>query len=355
MTTTTRYAANELTSFALTLLRSAGMDNAAAEVVADTLVEGDLLGHDTHGLALLAQYVKELENGTMLRSGEPAVINDRGASLLWDGKRLPGPWLVQQGIDALIPRAREFGNASLVIRRSHHIACLASYLLRATDAGFMLLLACSDPAAASVAPHGGKRAVFTPNPIAIGVPTSTTPFLVDISASIKTNGMSARLHKAGKLYDEECMLDADGNPSRDPGVLATTPPGTILPLGGLSNGHKGFGLALLIEALTAGLAGFGRADEPEGWGATVFLSLYDPAAFGGSAGFLRQTDWLAEACRSNPPREGFAEVRMPGDRGLALRREQLEEGIALHPAIAPMLMECAKRHGMQFPGPVEIS
>lgn len=353
MSTTARYPAAELNAFALALLRAAGMEEAIAEAVARTLVEGDLLGHDTHGLALLAPYVKELENRKMLGSGRPETLNDRGASLLWDGKRLPGPWLVLEGIHALIPRAGEFGNATLVIRHSHHIACLASYLLEATEAGFMLLLACSDPAGASVAPHGGKRAVFTPNPIAIGVPTSTTPFLIDISASIKTNGMSARLHKAGKQYDEECMLDADGRPSRDPGVLATTPPGTILPLGGLSNGHKGFGLALLIEALTAGLAGFGRADTPEGWGATVFLSLYDPAAFGGMADFVRQTDWIAEACRSNPPRDGFSEVRMPGDRGLALRREQLEKGVALHPAIAPQLVECGQRHGVRFPRAVE--
>lgn len=348
-----RYRADELDSFASALLQAAGMDAEPARVVAQTLVEGDLLGHDTHGLALLAAYVTELENGRMLRSGAPEVLSDRGAALLWDGRRLPGPWLVHRGIDALMPRAREYGNATLVIRRSHHIACLASYLLRATEAGFMLLLASSDPAVASVAPHGGTRAVFTPNPIAVGVPTSTTPFLVDVSASIKTNGMSARMHKAGKLYDEDCMLDAQGRPSRDPGVLSAEPPGTILPIGGLSGGHKGFGLALLIEALTGALAGHGRADPPEGWGATVFLSLYDPAAFGGTEGFVRQTDWIAEACRSNPPREGFSSVRMPGDRGLALRREQTAKGIALHPGIPPQLEKCARAYAIEFPRPMD--
>lgn len=346
-----RYSVDELSAFALALLQAAGMDEAPARAVAQTLVEGDLLGHDTHGLALLAPYVRELENGGMRRSGKPDVVSDRGASLLWDGRRLPGPWLVLEGIQALMPRARTYGSATLVIRRSHHIACLAAYLMRATEAGFMLLLASSDPAVASVAPHGGTRAVFTPDPIAVGVPTSTTPFLVDISASIKTNGMSARMHKDGRLYDEECMLDAEGRPSRDPGVLHAEPPGTILPLGGISGGHKGFGLALLVEALTGGLAGHGRADPAEGWGATVFLSLYDPDAFGGAAGFARQTDWIADACRSNPPREGFAGVRMPGDRGLALRREQREKGVALHPAIAPQLSECGRRYAIEFPRP----
>jgi LDH2 family malate/lactate/ureidoglycolate dehydrogenase len=347
------YCADALTGFALELLQAAGLDLPLADAVAQTLVAGDLLGHDTHGLALLAPYVGEIEGGRMTRSGTPDVLSDRGASLLWDGRRLPGPWLVLSGIDALAARAREYGSATLVIRNSHHIACLASYLLRATEAGFVLLLASSDPAVQSVAPHGGTRAVFTPNPIAAGIPSSSTPFLIDISSSITTNGMSARLHKAGRQFDEACMLDADGNPSRDPGVLSMTPPGTIMPLGGLSAGHKGYGLALMVEALTGGLAGHGRADHVSGWGATVFMSLYDPAAFGGQTDFLRQTDWLADTCRNNPPRSGVDAVRMPGDRGLLRKQEQLRDGIALHPTIAPALSACAQRYGLHFPASLQ--
>ncbi len=344
-----RFSARALQQFSSALLQQAGLPRAPAEAVASTLVDGDLLGHDTHGLALLAPYVKEIENGTMTLSGAPQVVSDRPAALVWDGRRLPGPWLVHQGIDALMPRARELGTASLAIHHSHHIACLAAYLLRATEAGFLMLLSSSDPAVQSVAPFGGTKAVFTPNPIAAGIPTSGTPFLVDISASITTNGMSARLHKAGQQFEEAWMLDADGNASRDPAVLASDPPGTILPLGGLSAGHKGFGLAVLIEALTAGLSGFGRADPAAGWGATVFMSLYDPAAFGGEAAFKRQMDYIGEACRSNPPRPGVAQVRMPGDRGMARRAEQLQRGVALYPTIAPALRTVAQQYGLTFP------
>jgi LDH2 family malate/lactate/ureidoglycolate dehydrogenase len=346
-----RIPADSLRRFARRLLCAAGLEDPIAREVADVLVEGDLLGHDTHGLALLAPYVKEIRNHAMATSGGPDVLSDRGASLCWDGRRLPGPWLVCEGLRALEPRAREFGSATLVIRRSHHIACLAAYLLRATERGLVMMLASSDPDAASVAPHGGTKGVFTPNPIAAGIPTSGTPFLIDNSASIVNNGLSARLHKAGQQFEEACLLDADGNPSRDPAVLAQDPPGTILPLGGLTSGHKGFGLALLIEALTGGLAAHGRADPPEGWGATVFMSLYDPAAFGGLDGFTRQTDWLGEACRTNPPRPGVEAVRMPGDRGLARRREQERDGVALHPAIIPVLAECARSYGLDFPPP----
>lgn len=344
-----RFSAGSLRQFATDLLAAAGMADAPAQAVADTLVEGDLLGHDTHGLALLAPYLQEIRKGSMAKSGEPEVLSDRGAALCWDGHRLPGPWLVREGMDALEPRARQFGSATLVIRRSHHIACLAAYLLRATERGLVMLLASSDPAVASVAPYGGTQAVFTPNPIAAGIPATSNPFLIDISSSIVTNGLCARLQKAGQSFDHDCMLDANGHPSRDPGVLSDTPPGTIMPLGGVASGHKGFGLALLIEALTGGLAGHGRADPAEGWGATVFLTLYDPEAFGGSANFTRQTDWLAEACRANPAAPGFDSVRMPGDRGVARKHEQLRDGVALHPSIPPGLRDCAKLYGIEFP------
>src|SRR3546814_430990 len=232
-------------------------------------------------------------------SGTAKTLSDRGAALLWDGRRLPGPWLIRQGIDTLTPRAREFGTATLVIRRSHHIACLAAYLPRVAESGLLITLASSDPAGASVAPYGGTRAVFTPNPIAMGIPTSGTPFVVDISSSIVTNGMCARLQKAGEQFPDECLLDADGHPSRDPNVFATDPPGTIMPLGGTTAGHKGFGMALMVEALTGGLAGHGRTAPSEGWGATVFLSLHDPEAFGGLGPFTQQTDHIGQACRNN--------------------------------------------------------
>ena len=349
MATELRYSSDALLRFATALLEKAGLETGRAATVARTLVDGDLLGHDTHGLALLAPYVKALESGGMAREGEPVVLSDRGAALAWDGMRLPGPWLVHTGIDTLMPRARQYGSATLAIRHSHHIACLAAYLLRAAEAGFMMVLASSDAAVQSVAPHGGTRAVFTPNPLAVGIPTSGTPYLVDISASVTTNGMSARMHKAGHKFEHAWMLDAQGNPSHDPAVLTENPPGTILPLGGLEAGHKGFGLAIAVEALTGGLAGHGRADPPAGWGATVFMTLYDPSAFGGSADFLRQMDWIGDACRSNPPRPGVDAVRMPGDRGMALKAQQEAAGIVLHPTIAPMLRDCAAGYGMVFP------
>jgi len=338
-----RYPADALLGFAFALLARAGLAEDRARAVADVLVEGDLLGHDTHGLALLAPYLAEIERGTMAVRGDIVVLNERPAALLWDGRRLPGPWLTQCAVDVAIARAGTYGTATVVIRRSHHIACLAAYLRRATEQGFVLLLACSDPNTASVAPFGGTQAVFTPDPLAIGFPTAGDPVLVDVSASVTTNGMSARLHKAGQRFGHRWLLDAAGNATDDPAVLFAEPAGTILPIGGLEAGHKGYGLALLNEALTGGLAGFGRADPKEGWGATVFVQALDPEAFGGRDAFIRQAEFIAAQCRASPPRDGVDAVRLPGERALARRREQLAHGVQLHEAILPALEPWAKR------------
>ncbi|MEJ6023331.1 Ldh family oxidoreductase [Ramlibacter sp. PS4R-6] len=349
MAASARYDAAALRTFAATLLQADGLPADKAHDVADVLVEGDLMGHTTHGLQLLAPYLAELEAGTMAREGGPEVVGEAPATVTWDGRRLPGPWLVLCAMDEAKSRARTFGTGTVVIRRSHHIACLAAYLKRATDDGFVMLLACSDPNSASVAPFGGLDAVFTPNPVAAGFPTGGDPVLVDISTSATTNGLTNRLHREGGKLPAPWVIDGHGQPTNDPAALFQEPKGTILPLGGIDSGHKGYGLSLLVEALTGGLAGHGRADPKEGWGATVFVQLIDPRVFGGAEAFTRQMGAVAQRCHASRPARAGETVRLPGERGLALAREQAAKGIVLHASIVPALEPWAKKLGVAFP------
>jgi len=347
-----RYRAADLVEYATRLFTAAGCDGDKPATIAAGLVEADLLGHNTHGLALAAAYLRDLANGAMTPRGEPEVVADRGAAITWDGRRLPGVWLAEKAVDLAADRAGTHGIAAVTIRRSHHIGCLAAFLQRVTDRGLMVIVACSDPAVATVAPFGGRKAVLTPDPIAIGIPTDGDPILIDMSASITTNAMSDRLRREGKRFPGPWALDASGRPTDDPGTLFTDPPGTILPTGGTDHGHKGYGLALMIEALTQGLSGFGRADAPKGWGASVFVQAIDPAAFGGTDEFRRQTGWTAAACRNNPPAPGFDAVRLPGQRGLDSKRRALVEGVSLYPGIMQALAPHAERLGVAPPAPI---
>jgi len=347
-----RYRADALLAFAHALLAGAGLRDDLAHDVASILVDGDLLGHTTHGLALLAPYLAQIENGTMTADGAPTVVSSRPAAQTWDGHRLPGPWLVLRAFEAAATMARTCGTGTVVIRRSHHIGCLAAYLKRMTDRGLVALLDCSDPNVCSVAPFGGITPVFTPNPMAAGIPTSGDPILLDISASYTTNGLTQRLFDRGEKLPHRWLQDAQGNATDDPAVLFREPKGTLLPLGGLDAGHKGYALALLIESLTAGLTGFGRADPPEGWGATVFVQVLDPEAFGGRSALVRQTDHLVAACHAATPRPGVERVRVPGENGMRRYREQMERGIALVAEVVPALAPWARKLGVPLPAAI---
>lgn len=344
-----RYDAAPLRTFAAALLHRAGLAAERASVVADVLLEGDLLGHTTHGLDLLPRYLDELDRGRMETRGDPETLNDRGSALTWDGRRLPGPWLVKAAIDAARARLAASAVVTVAIRRSHHIGCLQAYLKPVTDEGRILILTCSDPSMGGVAPHGGVAPRITPNPIAAGFPTGGDPVLIDISMSTTTNAMTRRTYDAGGRLPGPWLVAPDGQATDDPAVLFGEAPGAVLPLGGLDLGHKGFALALLVEALTSGLAGYGRADGPKEWGASVFLQLIDPEAFGGQAAFRRQADRVAELCRTTPVAPGHAPVRLPGEGALARRARQLRDGVALHGTILPALRPWAERFDVALP------
>ncbi|MEZ5838048.1 MAG: Ldh family oxidoreductase [Geminicoccaceae bacterium] len=344
-----RYDASALRQFAQAIMQAAGFEDDKAAVTARHLVDADMMGHDTHGLNLLVPYVDHAVSGGMELGGDVEVIADRPAAITWDGRNLPGVWVTDRAVDVAIERARTYGQAAIAIRRSHHIACLQTYLPKATDQGMMVLIASSDPHVATVAPYGGRKPLYTPDPVACGIPTDDDPILIDISASITTNGMSGRLAAQGRQMDYVAYLDADGEPTREPSVITADPPGSILPLGGVDYGHKGYGLALMIEAMTQGLSGFGRSAMATGWGASVYVQVMDPAAFAGGDAFNRETGWLARACRDNPPRPGVERVRLPGERALARMRDARENGVQLYPGIMDRLLTRARELDVATP------
>jgi LDH2 family malate/lactate/ureidoglycolate dehydrogenase len=340
----------DLTRFVSELLVATGLQGDKAKSVSRLLVLTDMLGRHTHGVALAPLYADQLEKGLMTRSGEPLCLKDTGATLVWDGQYLPGLWLVETALRLAFERVSAHGVVTFAIRKSHHIACLAALVKLATDRGFVAILATSDPAFGFVAPFGGREPLLTPNPFAIGYPGSRSPVLVDISASITTVSLVRQKAAAGAPLDYPWIMDASGRPTTDAGALEQTDPrGSLLLLGGLEYGHKGFGLALMVEALTQGLAGFGRKDTEKRWGGNVFLQVLDPDAFAGREAFLGQMDHLADLCHANAPRREGVPVRMPGELAETRIAEAEAHGLALPEPILRQLDASAERYGLQPP------
>jgi len=300
-TTSQRYPEAALKQLAASLLIKAGLDADKSTCVTTYLVAADAMGHSTHGLALMPLYLDALASGGMTPSGSHQVLNDRGSCVTWEGNRLPGAWLIHQAIDLAMDRVAQHGVVTVAIGNSHHTGALAVYLPRVTERGFVVQLQCSSPAASGIAPFGGTRALFTPNPVAAAYPTQGDPVVVDISSSITTLNSARQLKARGERFAGAWAMDAQGNPTDDPDVV---------------------------------LSGQGRADSPKGMRLSVLVQVTDPAAFAGLDAFTRQTQWTADACRANPPLPGGPVVRLPGQAGLAKQRVAVAEGV---PLIGPVV------------------
>jgi len=351
--TNLRYSTDALTSFAKSLLSAAGVDDDKSQTVARLLVLTDMMGRRTHGLAIVPLYIGELRKGMMQATGEPEVVKDTGATLLWDGAYLPGLWLVNRAIDIAIARIAQWGVVTVSIRRSHHIGCLAALVKQAADRGFVAIIANSDPAGQRVAPYGGTEPLFTPNPYAIGYPGRDHPVLVDICASITTVSMTRQKFAAGEMFEHAWLLDAQGIPTRDPAVLENMqPPGSLQLVGGQDYGHKGFGLALMIEALSQGLSGHGRSEAPKRWGGNVFLQVMDPEFFAGRDAFAKEMDFLSEKCRTNHPVRADRPVRVPGDQAARGIATALRDGVAFDAQSWEAIANSARELGVALPTPL---
>lgn len=347
MTTPLRHSPAELARFASQLLTAAGLPAGKADTVARLLVLTDMMQRHTHGVALCPLYIDQLKNQLMGTDGEPEVVRDTGATVVWDGHYLPGLWLVDKALRLAFERVAQHGVVTFAMRRSHHIACLAALVKQATDRGLVAILATSDPGGKFVAPFGGRDPVLTPNPFAIGYPGSKAPVLVDICASITTVSMARTKAAAGVQFEHPWLMDNAGRPTTDPRVLEQTAPrGSLMLLGGAEYGHKGFGLALMVEALTQGLAGHGRIDAPNRWGANVFLQVMDPEAFAGRDNFLTQMDFIGDACRASTPVQPDGLVRLPGDQASGNIARAQQQGIALSDATLDKLAACATQLGV---------
>ena len=277
------------------------------------------------------------------------MLRDGGNTLLLDGKWLPGQWVMVRALDMALARAGEHGAVTVSIRRAQNISCLATYVRRAALQGKLALLMTSAPSNAAVTPHGGCAPRYSTNPLAVGIPAPGHPILIDTSTASTSNRNLERHERAGERLSHPALVTHDGRLSDDPATVKTNPPGAILPAGGLADGHRGFALALMVEAMTSALCGWGRARGDEAGGNNVFLQVMDPAAFGGLDDFTRETGVLGSILRDTPAQDPESPVRVPGDRAARAFADQMARGVVLPPDILPTLAPWLKKYGVEGP------
>ncbi|MBV6303348.1 Ldh family oxidoreductase [Candidimonas humi] len=338
-----RIPATALSAYAAELLRRAGMTAQQAAAVAGRLVESDLLGHRTHGVAMLPTYLERLADGRIRTAGSIDVLNDDGANFTWQANRLPGAWVVDRAVSQAIERSRNHAVVTASIAECTHIGALQAYFDEIAECKLMALMMVTDPGVASVAPFGGADPVLTSNPLGACIPTHGQPILIDQSTSVTSNASVRQYELAGKKLPGKWLLDCEGVATDDPGALAGEPPGTIMPIGGEDFGYKGFAFGLLVETFALALCGFGRSQPRVRGGQGVFLQLLDPDRFCGRQRFLDETTALARQCKASRPARGSDGVRLPGERALMLKHEQQISGVALSAARVRQVDDWAER------------
>jgi L-lactate dehydrogenase len=349
-----RYDHPRLAEFATRLFVAAGLQEPRAAVLARVFLEADLMGFTTHGMNRVASNLQWLLDGDSRVEGDPEVLADRGSVFNWDAGFLPGPWVVDRALEQALDRVAEHGVVTATLRRSQHIACLAAYLPRVIEAGKVAIMTCSTPAENTVSTFGGIDPLFSANPIALCASGEEMPLLFDISMSVTAGGYVARARREGKRLPEPCLKDAQGRVTDDPAALEGPPPGSIMPIGGVTHGYKGAALSIATEVLSMALGGYGRADasaREDGEANSVFLQVIDPGAFGDPAAFRRQLAALQELVVASRVPEGESPARFPGQRAWGERQRQLAEGVSLYPSILADLAPWAERFGVPLPEP----
>ncbi|MEQ3552628.1 Ldh family oxidoreductase [Pseudonocardia nematodicida] len=349
--TTARYSVEGLTALSESLLHEAGIEKAHARAMTARMIDGDLLGHRTHGLAFLPTYLDRIEGGHIGSGGELETLHDDGATAAWRANRLPGAWVMGEATDLLLDRITDRAVATVTVADCSHIGCLQSYLLPFTERGLLVTLTATNPGVASVAAPGGTRGVITSNPIAMGIPTRADPILIDQCTSVGSNALFEGYAVRGERLPGKWLVGADGIPTDDPTVLRADPPGTIQSLGQTDFGYKGFGFGLMSEALSIALPGYGRRSRPDRFGQGVFLQVLDPGRFAGSDTFLDEIDHLVGSVRDDPGAAG-ATIRLPGERALAARRQQIRDGVVIGAEVLARLTPRANRSSTPLPTPL---
>lgn len=343
------FAAETLQSFTRSLFEAAGLPPDEAQIVAGSLVEANLCGHDSHGVIRTVQYVKFLEDGK-LRPGVPlVVVRESPAVLVADGQWGFGQVQAHRLLQRLIPKAREAGIAAGTLRQSGHIGRLGEYAESATRQGFGFMATVNNHGfGRGVAPPGGIDSRIGTNPICIGVPTGGDPLVLDIGTSVVAEGKVRVALNKGVPVPEGWLINAQGQPTTDPAVLYGEPRGSILPLGGLQSGYKGFGLGLLLDTFAGALSG-GRCshpDVPPQSANAVFFLVLDIDQFSGREFFLREVQALSEAVRTCPRAPGVSEILLPGDPERRERARRRANGIPLDDGTWKQLTELAQRLGV---------
>jgi uncharacterized oxidoreductase len=316
-----------------------------ARIVAEHLVDAEACGLPSHGALRVPQYVQAIAAGQIVPGARLSALSETIATVVLDGGHGFGQVMVSKATDWAIDRAERAGVGVVTLRNVGHTGRLGSYTEQAARRGMAgVMMVNSGGHGQWVAPFGATAGRLATNPLSIAVPTSSgDPLVLDMATSASPEGKVRALLAAGVPLPQGWVIDHAGKPTSDPADLYGPPRGALLSFGG----HKGFGLAMLVEALAGGLSGAGcchNADAPlAGKTDGVFMMAIRIEAFAPLAAFEEAMTQLVRHVKSAPPCVPGGEVLVPGETEARHRKRALREGITIVPATWNALLELLRK------------
>jgi LDH2 family malate/lactate/ureidoglycolate dehydrogenase len=353
--TRARYAAATLIDFTAQVLVHCGMTEEDARLSASVLVDADLMGVDSHGIAHLAthgSYVSGLRSGRINPRPQVRIVRESAATALVDGDGGFGPLVGYHAMQTAIRKAKEAGSGTVAVRNSRHFGAAGYYALMAARADLIgMAMTNSGP---WMIPTFAKKRMIGTNPIAVAAPAGVEqPFLCDFATSTVAMGKVEIAERDGRPVPEGWGLDEEGRPTTDIDTIRHK--GGLTPLGGTPSGssYKGYALGMVVDLLCGILSGAGYSlIVSSSTGVGHFFAAWDIAAFRPLDEFKAMMDEMQRTFRTAEPVDGADRVLLPGQREFETRAEREKLGIPLHPRIVEDLERLAVECGLEPPRPV---
>jgi len=336
------YPATALHRQTAAVLTAWGMPPGDAERTAAIMIDADLRGIDSHGISMLPTYETKWASGRLRLDAVAEVVHDDGrAAVVIDGHAGLGHLTAADAMGQACDRAAGFGVGIAVVRNSHHFGAAGYYARLAADRGHLGLVTTS-ARTLSQAPTGGTQRRLGTNPLAFAAPSTPgyAPFVLDMSTTVVAMNKVKTYALAGKTLPAPWVADGAGAPVHDPDdalhAVRHSDAGGLAPLGGpgtLTGGHKGYGLAMMVQILSAALSGAGLPGEGPPDNIGHMLLAIDPAALGGAETARQYVADLVATMHATNPIDPDVPVLVAGEPEARAYAERSRDGITLPPTL----------------------
>ena len=343
-----RIAPDPLLDFATAVYASAGMPTSDARTVADTLVQADLWGHQSHGVMRLSWYLARLTAGVCTPVAAPRFVVDAGAVGVIDGGDAMGQVLTLHAMRDAVRRAKAHGIGAVALRHSNHFGTALYFTREAAREGCVAFL--STNASPAMAPWGGAKKLVGTNPWSWAAPAGRhAPMILDIANTGVARGKIYLAKQKGLPIPAGWAIDAEGAPTTD---AAAAIDGIILPMAG----HKGYAIAVMMDMLSGVLTGsafgsgvFGPYQIDRKSGAGQLMIALDIAAFQPLAEFHARMEKMIAELKAAPLAQGHDEIFYPGEIEARNEAKNRRDGLLLPDDTLADLAKVGRETGVAVP------